>query len=552
MWMYLAWENVHFAVYLLAALASLSGLWLYLDAWGLSFVPRKMMGLLGWGLLALSFFIGAANVELSQTLPLNIPRQVFTAMLPLVRTAGYLLLAASIWLQPIFKKPKVKGLVPETLQDKPQPKPEEKPVFDMKPLTAVWPLGITGPWITMLGPAITALLVASAYFRRATRGLERHVWHAVPVFTLLAGYEVVWLARLWRDSVNPTWYKLGAAFGSAWMIEHVILTAASIWLVIWVVRYLLRRLKTQLILAFTSVSLAIFLITTVTFSGFALRYLQNSAVSRLQTDAQALSYLLEVKTDELADFTQLIAQDQRWVEAIKQGNEGELATFAQEYLTNQQASELAVLDSSGIVLASGDNPEEKGTSWSDDPLVKAAQERRSSAGIWKQSGPLADQLSIRSTAPIMIDDQVFAIIWAGNTLDNAFVDGIKRSTGLDAAVLAGTQLSASSVTVVGEDGRWIGTDLGDDDLRATITEHRTEPVNKITNILNQQFLGSYLPLEDVNKDIAGFLWVGTTYDTIVKAVGEAVQLTFVVSVILIALSLLPSYVIASFISRQVR
>jgi hypothetical protein len=536
MWIYLLWENLHFAVYLLAALAAMMGMWLYLDAWGFTLSPRKAIGILGWLTLASSFFAGAANVELAQSLPFNLPRDLFLRVLPVLRMTGYLMIGIAIFYQPIFKKPKVKGLVP----------PEESKPAQMALV------GITGPIVLTFGPMAAALLTALAYLRRATIGLERHVWQAVPVFTLFGIYELSWLAREWRNSSDPNWYRLGAQFGPAWMTEHAVLTLASLWLMAWVVRYLLRRLKTQLILSFTTISLLIFMVTTVTFSGFLLQYVQQSAIERLQTDARALKYTIQIQMDELTAFTQLMAHDPRWVEYLKSGDEGALAALSQEYLSSQKANEVVLMDSEGIVLMKGENPEEKGMSWSEDPLVQSAQRQEVQAGIWRQLGPLAPVLTLRATVPVIVDGQVFAIALTGNTLDNAFVDGIKQAVGLDAALLAGTQLSASSVTVPGEEGRWVGTDLGREELKEALLSSDPEPVDEVSTILNQQFLATYLPLVGIDQKTTGFLWVGIPYDDILKAIGEAMQMTFMVSVCLIVSSLLPSYLVAARISRQVK
>ena len=71
------------------------------------------------------------------------------------------------------------------------------------------------------------------------------------------------------------------------------------------------------------------------------------------------------------------------------------------------------------------------------------------------------------------------------------------------------------------------------------------------NLLNRPYFGSYLPLKDIDNNSLGMIFVGRDQAAILANVGRSMELTFLLTIVLLVLSFYPSYYIARFITSQI-
>ncbi|MDP3997311.1 MAG: cache domain-containing protein [Candidatus Andersenbacteria bacterium] len=538
----LVWENIHFAVYLFAALSFLAAFWLYIDAWSLERKIRRLPGLIGWLVLALAFGAEAAHVEVPALLASVFKESVFTQVIPLVRLSGYLLVAFSVFFDKLQRKPKVTGLV--------RPK---NALADTSVVisAAFWKWSFLGVTVSALLP-LSAWLVSWAYWRRAGRGLERHVRPARAIFFIFGVYELLWLGRTWRVSTNPALYNLVAPFGVLWAVEHIVLLTAAILLVAWVTKYLLGRLRVQLFMLFNGMVLVIFLVATATFSVFLLRNVQDAQLQRLGADARMVQFSWNTLREGLISDTELIASDSRLPDMVVAADEQSLAGVLSEYETNKNIDTLAITDIDGKILAWGDRPEKIGGSISEDPLViKAVKSQAVASGFVRRSGVLASVIEIRAAALVRQDGIIKGVVIAGKSLDNAFLDGIKSATGLDVALYGDKDLSASTITVGSDMSRWIGTDVGDEKIVEAVLGKKAQYTG-LVQMLNTEYLVAFNPILGVDGEALGMFSVGVPQREVDHSAGAALQLTFLAMAVLMLLATIPAYVVAYEIGKQVR
>jgi hypothetical protein len=408
MWSQFVLENAHFAINLICGLVFFATFWLYFDAWGEKKNHKELIRFLGFLLLAISFLIRATQVESSiLMIPFAMEIEKITGFLfSITRIGGYLLIILSLIIEPLQKAP-VKTEVPVN--------------FSLIALPSVF-LMVVNP--------ILASIAGFMYLRLTIFGLESHLKKVSLAFFALSIAEFLSLASSLRETQNIDLYKLVAPLGIVWILEHVFLLLSAFILGKWVFGYLLKRFQTQLFMIFTSSILVIFLVTTMSFTFLLLKNLEDETLSRFETDVKVLNMTIETKKEQSLSDAQLIAQNNQVQKAIKEGNRRELADTLENFLLSKKQSFLMVVNESGQVLAKGEDKEKYGDILTADLLVKKALSGESNAAVMAKEAVLAPEVSLRAAVPVKSEDKIIGAVITGTIIDNAFVDGMKKATGL--------------------------------------------------------------------------------------------------------------------------
>jgi hypothetical protein len=535
MWSQFFLENAHFALNIFAALAFFSVAWLYFDA-GLNRENiREILRMVGFSLLSLSFLVHASQVESTLLPALPVSGAFLAAVFLVVRIGAYLSLIASLAIDPI------------------QPKPDTAGHDPLKEISQVMPAGggLTGLAATAMYPFL-ALIVGGLYLRRATIGLERHLKPIAIGFLILTVSEIGSLAALARTTTNVFLFNLVAPFGIVWLAEHLILLAAVVWITRWVFGYLLKRFETQLFIILTSIIVIIYLIITVSFTGLLVSNVIAINADELSRDAKVLAYAISGKSAEVLSDAQAVAQDSQVSAIINQKlNRLTLADTVQTRLIAKKQSFLIVVSATGQVVARGEDKYQFGDSLSGDPLVKLALAGQAKSAVTVKDGVMAPEISVYGAAPVTKDNTVIGAVIEGVLLDNAFLDGIKKATGLDATLYAGNVVSATTLTTADGITRPIGTQLTDTTVKSQVlTQNKTYTGS--VNLLNRPYFAAYLPLIGQDSLTAGMLSVATPQTTILSMAGQSIEFTFLIVIGLLVVTVIPAYAISRYIARQVR
>ena len=513
MWQQFLLTNAHFALNSLAAFVMFATAWLYFDAW----VGRKSFKdgfkIAGFLFLSFSFMVHAAFIETSAGI------QDF--LLVVARFSGYLLLLLGLLIDPLQPQPKARGGV--------------FLVSGFKLFPVVFP--------------VFSVLAGLLYLRRATLGFEDHLKTVALAFFVLSVSELVSLASLFRETSNIDFYNLVVVFGPLWIVEHLVLAISIFLLGFWVWRYLLKRFQSQLFMIFAVTILAIFLLTTVSFTGLLLKNLQDETLSRLGTDVRVLNFALESKKAESLSDAQVLAQNSQVQKAIKEGGKSELAKISEDFLLTKKQSSLVIVSESGEVLAKGEDRERIGDSLSNDPLVERALFGENLVSVATQDGVLAPEVRVRAAAPIKEDEKVVGAVITGMVIDDAFVEGVKKATGLEATVYGGNIVSATTLTQGGGE-----TILGIKETNQKIVSRVLEAGEDYTGtmqILGTPYFGAFLPLGDIDNQPVGMMFVGKTQVGVLRAANRSIELTFLIAAGLLVFSIIPAFLIARYLTTQI-
>jgi len=526
MWSAFFWENAHFAANFLAALVFFAMFWLYFDAWLERKVWDEVPKLLGILLLSISFVIHATQMETGVITTSFLSSGWQETAFLVTRIAGYVLLIIGVILDPLQPAPLTKGLAGAGF------------VSSIKYHVL---------WVAAL--PILCAGVAWLYLRRATVGLERHLKVVTISFFVLSLSELSSLSSLFVKSTNVGVYQLVAPFGWLWIAQHGVMLLGVGILGRWVWQYLTKRLQPQLFMIFTSTILGIFLLTTTVFTGLLLKNVQDETLARLETDVKVLNYGLESKKQGVLSDAAVLVQQAGFGQMVSDGDKVGLALAAQKFLLGKSLSFLVVTDSDGRVLARGEDRERIGDSLSDDALVRRALNGQEVASVAVKDGVLAPEVSVRAVVPIKQDKEVIGVVLAGTVIDNAFVDGIKAATGLEAAVYGDDVLAATTQVSADGKSRWVGTKNQESGVRSQVLE-KGENYSGSQNVLNTPYFVSYMPLKDMDGATVGMLFVGRPQVTVLAAAAKSIELTFLTTAILIVVAVGPAYVISRFMANQ--
>ncbi len=412
-----------------------------------------------------------------------------------------------------------------------------------------------GIFINFAVPQITIPLLATAagwlYLRRATTGLEYHTKSVAYAFYLFAIYELLSISSLFSDSNNVGIYQLVSPLGPIWIIAHILLFIGSTILIKWAFYYLLKRINTQLFIIFTTTILTIFLLTTISFTFLLLKNISDETLSRLSTDTAVLSYAIDSKKSENKASASILAQNPEISTAITNNDRKVLSLVAEKLLISHKLTGVVITSETGQVLARGEDKDRIGDSISGDSVIKRALIGESISSITTLDGPLAPLVLVKSAVPVETLGKVVGAVLVTQALDNNFLDGIKKITGLEVAIYGDDTLSATTISDLSSDTRTLGIKTTNQDIRDTVLIKGKDYSNQIA-ILNSTYFASFKPLKDADNSVIGMLMAGRLSDSIFDTAGRSIELTFIMTVTLISLSTIPSYYLAKYLSDQLK
>jgi hypothetical protein len=398
---------------------------------------------------------------------------------------------------------------------------------------------------------VLAVVTAFLYLRRATLGLEFHLRTIGYSFMLLSLSEIFSLAALFRNTDNINVEKLVAPFGPLWIVEHIFLILFMFILGRWVWSYLAKRLETQLFIIFTSVTLVVFLITAIFFTSVSISNLRADILKNLEINVKVLQYTIDSKKSETLSDAQVLAQNPDLIAAINDDNKRALTDLTVSTLLTKKQDVLFIVSDTGAILMRADDPEKAGGSLSDDQLVKKALDGDEISGAVAKEGVLAPIVSVRAAVPVKSNGNIIGAVLMGSSVDNAYVDGLKDTTGLDSSVYADNVRSATTFVAPDGKSRWVGITEETEAVQKKVLVDGENYTGSV-NILNVPYLTAYSPIKDVDENPIGMFFVGRPEVSTLKAAGELIEQTFLVTVILLVISIFPSFFVSRYIIDEIK
>lgn len=534
MWLQFFSQNFHFAVNLFGGLVALGVAWLYFDAWTNKHSKKELIKWLGFGVLGFSFLLHSTVIE--QTVLGGSPLGDFSGNLAdAAKMIAYILIAIGLIMDPLQPIPENKGLS----VDLPQTEPSKAPaIFGSIGSLSRWAMPFASVVITFL------------YWRRATKGLERHLRPVYKAFGLIALSDIVSLSDMFRDTDNPVLYTWLSAFGWVWWLEHVFLALGVALLGRWVWGYLTERFFSQLFMIFTTMVMSIFLVVGVGFTTLLIDNVQRDTLTKLDTAANVLSYALDAKKSETKAVAEQLSGSSEIVQAILTKDQSKLITLTDNILSAKQLSSLVITNVSGQVMLRAEDPARWGDSISGNPLIKRSLFGIPSSTVAVRDDPGVPTVQVLSASTVFDDSNTtIGTVLAGLDLDAGFVDRIQESTGLQSSIYGGEFLAATTLVAPDGETKPTGAKLSSSKVKSVVLGSGNDFQGAV-EIQNRQMLAAFLPVKDVDNQVVGALMVAEPQSSVLVLAGRSIETTFLLAAGLLLVSFVPTFFASRNIARQ--
>jgi hypothetical protein len=359
------------------------------------------------------------------------------------------------------------------------------------------------------------------------------------------------LSSLLRTSSNPIIFSWVAAFGLIWWIGHISLLAGVIVLGIWTWSYLAQRFFSQLFMIFASMIVVVFLIVSVSFTGLLLKSVQSELLKNLKTASSVLNYAISSKKAEASSSAGQLAGNSEVVAAINSSDRSKLKAITSTYLVDKKLSDVIITNQSGMVLLRAKDTEQWGDSLSDNQLTKRALLGLNQSTVTIKEAVTAPSVEVRSA--VAVKDQAGNVVGSITTsleLGSAFVDGIKQATGLQSSIYSGNKLSATTLVAADGKTRTVGSKISNKSINNTVLDKGNEYSGAV-DLQHRKMLVSIVPLKDVDNDTVGMIATAIPESSSLATAGHSVEVTFIMTALLLVASIYPIILITRGLVRQI-
>lgn len=342
-------------------------------------------------------------------------------------------------------------------------------------------------------------------------------------------------------------YGTDGVFGTLWILGHLLEAVGFGALVFWVWQYLQLRIREEMILIFTSAALLISIVVTLAFSVILVNQIEEATKASLLTNAKVLDLAISRLKEEALAKNKFLSRAAGLEDLLVRRNFVKLEAEAAKYMESEKLGFLIVLDKNGEVVLRAHALTQREDNLSGEAATDAALSGKDFVTI--ESSP-AEKFSIRAASPLKSKGKVVGAIIAGFSLDNALADNIKRITGLEMSVWEGDTVAAT--TLLGTDGRTRGTGikLADENVKSLVLEQGKEAVVR-TEVLSRPALASYLPIKNADGKIVGMTSSIKPQQEILALANATNRLTLVAVAILMLILSLPIYLITKRLSGEI-
>lgn len=505
LWVTFLLTNLHFAVMLLGVVTSIILAYVFYSSGKAA--ARKQVIARSLGFLILAIYLGAhawGGVDFGEEV-----------LVHLIRFFALTLIAVSFYTDPVIEVPKASLLV--------------------------LPAALASSLVPTLSIFVLGAIVFRVY-RKYSEGLEREFKNFHRGLVLFALFELFHSLEFLKGSSNVWLAGLAGTYGLFWILAHLFLFAAFVYLLIYSWGYLRFQLFNQIFGLFVISTLVVFVVVGITYTFLLIRQMQGSAEDNLRTNLSTFGYSINRLREQGLATAKLIASDQEIAGSIS--DEQKLSQLIEDEIITSGVDFLAILDKSGKVIGRGEGYEATGASMSGNFVVANALKGSPKTSLTTREWVSAPLVMIEVATPAS-----YGVVYTGYILDSAFVDGYKSATGLETSIYAGDVKSAT--TFVAPDGvsRLVGAKQTSTAIKSSVLEKGAEYLG-LSSVFSNEYVSAYGPFKEEEGRVLGMFFVGIPSSEIFEAAEVSLNTTFYATIILAVLSFIPAYFFARFIERN--
>ncbi|TSC62577.1 MAG: methyl-accepting chemotaxis protein [Parcubacteria group bacterium Greene0416_14] len=556
MWELFWIQNSRYVLEIFIAFLMVTAGWIYLDGWMIERKGKTLLRAVGFFVLTLWGFIGAAPHGFIGFEGLN-----QALLVDLIGLLGFGFILASLLMDPVPIKPGKRpplffgwilekqtdlAIVPLFIAT-----PLKHVLATLAPLIGVLGFIFTQPkiWLCIFSSLITALL-----YIHYSYGIQSEWKHFYRGFLFLSIGLGVAILSLLESSSNVLIARFAADNGLFWIIENFFKFIGAVSLGAWAWGFIRFRIFPQIFSSFVALSFLIFVTTTIFYTGFLLNKTQQRATQDLETNVKTLEFALSKVKESAILAARIASTNPQTREAVRANDKDALFNNLNALMFENETDFMLAVNTGGEVIMRAEDRDRFGDSIAQDPVVWRALDGKAVVTTQSEEGVTIPTISIRAASPIVDtrEDGRLEIIGAvvtGYLMDIAFVDGVKEVTSLDVTIFAKDVAAATTFTLPNTSTRLIGTREVDTNITTAVLT-KGERHTGTASVLNQPYLASYIPILDVEETQIGMLFTGRSQASILAVASDTLRLTFSLSIIFMLLSILPLAWLARFITHN--
>lgn len=328
----------------------------------------------------------------------------------------------------------------------------------------------------------------------------------------------------------------------AWIAGQIFEIVGFISLAVWVWQYLSLRLQEEVVLVFVGLAFLISTSVTLAFSMILVNQIEIATKANLLSGARTIAYSLAHTETALGEKASALATDVRVGLALRDNDFGLLETIGRESLSGGALGTVAFTDAEGRVVLRVNAVTQREDSLAGRSSLVSALSGAGAHGIEPgENGGLA----LWASEPVQAEGELVGTVVFALPLDAAFVDGVRKSTDLDAVVIAGETVSAA--TALGSDARTRieGVTITDPAFKSAVIEKGQFFAGQL-EMRGRQFLSGAVPLKGADGSVLGALGVVRASEDVARLVTKTNLLTLLSVAGIVLLLIVPIY----FVTRR--
>jgi hypothetical protein len=364
--------------------------------------------------------------------------------------------------------------------------------------------------------------------------------------------------RQWKIERNPTWKPFSYSFFllaissaahalvvygdqvSFFAVAYIFIElVAFIFLGYWIWQYMRLRINESIMMLSVGLTFFLAVVVTLVFSTILIGRVTFETSRNLITDVKILDFAITTMEETSLAKVDLVSKEDDIVTALSSRDFSTLDLLSENFLQKYNLGYLIITDAEGDVLVRAHDLSVRGDSVSTERVFEEVLRKNAFVTIAHSDN---EGFSIRAGSPVLEKGEVIGSIIAGYQLDNAFVDRMKRVTGLEMFVYKDDISVAGTAFAVDGTTRLIGSPVSN----SFITEEVLQKGSTVTGsikIYGEPFQAGYSPLMNQDGKIVGMLAAAKYEQDIISIANATNRLTLITVIIILLGLMIPVYML---------
>ncbi len=369
-------------------------------------------------------------------------------------------------------------------------------------------------------------------------------------WVFLSGYLFVQFLALLGN--KHMWFELATAeFGFLWILSQMLIIASAVFIFRLINHFMSFRVFGKIFLYVWQFIVVGSVVLASFFSVFAISASEGQIFELLDKNANLVNLNLKQIEENNEDVLEIISDDQAFQRAVKEKDTVEIERIVGTFLqSNNYLDQVVVVDNEGILMFDSSRPTVYGESMSSNYVIKSAliKNEQQESFLTEEEISEISELIYQFAMPISASQKQVGAVSTIKKLNDVYLDDLKAHTNQELIAYVQGKRSASTLLEKDQVSRVQNATLSLSDIDQ-VYEKAGLTFTK-ANILSVPYYVVEINLTNYKNEQIAKLLVLTEQSSLMMATKQTLFNTFLVSLVLNLIAIVPSYLIARSIKRN--